>query len=205
MILSGSYIPRHHASERALSHTLVLAVALAGACKAGRPDSQSTVAGEAAVIAARESGRPAVIPLRAGERAWLDSSRFTLLKVDDRTVGARSFALGSEDLPPGTQIPIHRHKRDEELLIVHRGRVAVTLADVESIAEPGGVVFIPPETWVGVRSLGPDTATVFYVFPAIGFTDYMRSIGSPERGGRALSDTAYVRINTAHAIQYRRR
>ena len=150
-------------------------------------------------------GRPAVISFDAGERAWLDSARFTTLKVDPKSVGAERFALGAEALPPGSAIPVHRHLADEELLIVHRGRAAVTLGDSEYVVEAGGVAYIPRSTWVGVVNPGPDTLTIFYVFPTPHFLEYMRAITSPSPGGRRLSRAEAATINGEHRIEYRPR
>src|SRR5713101_6039017 len=74
------------------------------ACQPGGPR-----ANQKGVVA----GRPAVIPLMAGEKGWLDSSRFILLKVDPKLVGSEHFGLGSEDLPPRSAIPVHRHSDNE--------------------------------------------------------------------------------------------
>jgi quercetin dioxygenase-like cupin family protein len=145
----------------------------------------------------------AVIPLTAGEKGWLDSLRFTLLKVDPKLVGSEHFALGSEDLPPRSAIPVHRHAKDEELLIVYRGRAAIALADSSYEANAGGVVYIPRNTWVGVRNPGPDTLTVFFIFPTPHFLDYMRALTSPTPGGRSLSADEYARLNQAGGIEYR--
>jgi quercetin dioxygenase-like cupin family protein len=150
-------------------------------------------------------GRPAVIPFDAGERAWLDSARFTTLKVDPKSVGAERFALGAEALPPGSAIPVHRHLADEELLIVHRGRAAVTLGDSGHVVEAGGVAYIPRGTWVGVANPGPDTLTIFYIFPTPHFLEYMRAIASPSPGGRRLSRDEAATINREHRIEYRPR
>lgn len=150
-------------------------------------------------------GRPAVLPLAAGERAWLDSTRFTTLKVDPATVGAEHFALGAEALPPGSAIPVHRHLDDEEVLIVHRGRAAVTLGDSVHAVEAGGIAYVPPGTWVGLANAGADTLTIFYVFPTPHFLDYMRAIASARPGGRRLSPAEGARIDRQHRIEYRPR
>ena len=150
-------------------------------------------------------GRPAVIPLAVGERAWLDSTRFTTLKVDPSTVGAQHFALGAEALPRGSAIPVHRHLADEEVLLIHRGRASVTLGDSVHTVEAGGVAYVPPGTWVGVANEGADTLTIFYAFATPHFLDYMRAIASPRPGGRRLSPAEGVRIDREHGIEYRPR
>jgi quercetin dioxygenase-like cupin family protein len=174
--------------------TLCAILSILAACQLGGPRES-----DKGVVA----GRPAVIPLVAGEKGWLDSSRFILLKVDPKLVGSEHFGLGSEDMPPRSAIPVHRHADTEELLIVQRGHAAVMLSDSAYDAGPGGVVYIPRNTWVGVANHGPDTLTVFFIFPTPHFLAYMRSLTSLAPGGRTLPNDEYARLNQAYGIEYR--
>ncbi len=49
------------------------------------------------------------------------------IKVDPQTLGARTFTVGMEDMPPGDSIGIHKHLQEDEGVFVHRGEVEVTL------------------------------------------------------------------------------
>jgi quercetin dioxygenase-like cupin family protein len=150
------------------------------------------------------AARPAIIPLAVGERAWIDSARFTTLKVDPVTVGSSHFALGQEDLLPGSAIPLHRHATDEEILIVHRGHARVRLGDSTYAVEAGGIAYAPPRTWIRVANDGSDTLTIFYIFPTPHFLEYMRSITSATPGGRPLSAAERARLDSLHGIEFRR-
>ncbi len=102
--------------------------------------------------------RPRVVRRGDGERRYLADGRFLLLKVGPVSTGANYLFMGAEDLPPGTAIPAHQHEVDEEILIVHRGRVRVTFDRDSADAIAGDAVFLPPRTRVSLRALGPDTA-----------------------------------------------
>jgi quercetin dioxygenase-like cupin family protein len=182
---------------RATAALLPILLAALVACR-GTPREASNAPGATGTPA-----RGAVIPLTAGEKGWLDSLRFTLLKVDPKLVGSEHFALGSEDLPPGSAVPVHRHSQDEELLIIYRGHAAITLADSSHKADAGSVVYIPRNTWVGVRNPGPDTLTVLYIFPTPHFLDFMRAVSTPTPGGRDLSPEERARNRQAHGIEFR--
>jgi quercetin dioxygenase-like cupin family protein len=108
---------------------------------------------------------PRVIRRDEGVRRYLADGRFMLLKVGPKATGANYLFMGAEDLPPGTAIPEHRHEVDEEILLVHRGRVRVMLDHDTTEARVGDVIFLPSRSRVSVRSLPPDTATIFFVFP----------------------------------------
>ncbi|MEW5927297.1 MAG: cupin domain-containing protein [Gemmatimonadota bacterium] len=108
---------------------------------------------------------PRVVAPGEGERRVLPDGRHILLKVGPANTGAGYLFLGSEDLPPGTRVPRHRHELDEEILIVQRGQVVVELNDSAHTAPAGSVVFLPPRSWVAVSNRGSETATIMFVFP----------------------------------------
>ena len=108
---------------------------------------------------------PRVVAPDSGQRRILPDGRAMLLKVGPANGGASYLFLGSEDLPPGTGIPRHRHEVDEELLIVLRGRLTVALNDSLHEAPAGSVVYLPPRVWVAVTNRSTETATLMFVFP----------------------------------------
>lgn len=66
--------------------------------------------------------RPAVIAPAEGERRFLRGGTAPLLiKVDPITTGSRRMVLASSDLPPGDAIGVHRHLREDEIIVVTRG------------------------------------------------------------------------------------
>jgi quercetin dioxygenase-like cupin family protein len=109
--------------------------------------------------------QPRVVGPAAGERRLLRDGRSILLKVGPTNGGAGYLFLGSEDMPPGSRVPRHQHHLDEEILIVHRGTLTVTLNDSAHVATAGSVIYLPPGTWVAVENRGPDVATIMFVFP----------------------------------------
>jgi mannose-6-phosphate isomerase-like protein (cupin superfamily) len=108
---------------------------------------------------------PRVVRPDEGERHALPDGRVHLLKVGPSNGGAGYLFLGTEEMPVGTSTRTHLHEIDEEILIVHRGRLTVTLNDSTYTAEPGTVVYLPPGTWVTAANPGPGPATLMYVFP----------------------------------------
>jgi quercetin dioxygenase-like cupin family protein len=120
---------------------------------------------------------PRVVRRNEGERRYLADGRFMLLKVGPRTTGANYVFLGAEDMPPGSMIPEHQHEVDEEILLVHRGKVRVVLNNDTTEAVSGDVVFMPPRTRVTVRALAPDTATIFFMFPRASVERCFQAVG----------------------------
>lgn len=124
-------------------------------------------------------GRPAVLAASEGELRMLQGRKPLFIKVDPLTRGSRTLTVGLEDMPPGDSIGIHKHLSEDEVVFVHRGEVEVTLGDAQYRAQAGATVFIPRNTWIGFRVLGPDTATVFFVFNTPGFEKCLRTFSAP--------------------------
>jgi quercetin dioxygenase-like cupin family protein len=120
---------------------------------------------------------PRIVRRSEGERRYLADGRFMLLKVGPQATGANYVFMGAEDMPPGTVIPEHEHEVDEEILLVHRGRVRVVLNRDTTDATSGDVVFLPPRTRVSVRALAPDTATIYFVFPRASVERCFQAVG----------------------------
>ena len=121
--------------------------------------------------------KPRVVRRAEGERRYLADGRFMLLKVGPMATGANYLFMGAEDMPPGSLIPEHQHEVDEEILLVHRGRVRVMLNGDTTEAGSGDVIFLPPRSRVSVRALPPDTATVYFVFPRGGVERCFQAVG----------------------------
>lgn len=122
------------------------------------------------ILAAAGSGAPAFgqgVILRPldGERVPpFQDGRTMLLKIGPSLTNSHELFIATEEMPPGTAIPLHRHDRHEEALFLHRGKVTVTLGTRRVVAEAGTVVYIPAATWTGVENTGRDTASVVGIF-----------------------------------------
>jgi quercetin dioxygenase-like cupin family protein len=108
---------------------------------------------------------PRIVHRGDGERRYLTGGRFMLLKVGPVATGASYLFMGYEDMPPGSAIPEHSHEVDEEVIIIHRGRVQVVLGHDTATAVAGDAIFLPPRNHISIRALAPDTASIFFVFP----------------------------------------
>ena len=74
------------------------------------------------------------------------------IKVDP-VKGSNNLGLGTQQLPKGSGIPVHRHLDRDEAFYVLEGSGTVTLNDVPHPCERGGAIFIPKNTWHGFSSL----------------------------------------------------
>jgi quercetin dioxygenase-like cupin family protein len=97
-----------------------------------------------------------------------------ILKVTPQNSGSKNLVVGTEEIPPGGVIPRHKHLEQDEILLIQTGTAHVTLNDKEYDVHAGGMVFFPAETWVGLKNIGKDSISLFFVFSAPGFEDNMR-------------------------------
>lgn len=137
--------------------------------------------GSATPEQALSSPRPAVIGANEGERRFLRGGTAPLLiKIDPVTTGSRRMVLGSSDLPPGDAIRVHRHLREDEILLLTRGTARVQLGSSFFTGGPGTTVFIPQGTCIAVENVGTDTLTNVFIFSSPGFEQVLRAVSSPE-------------------------
>jgi len=108
----------------------------------------------------------------------LASSQF-ILKVSPKNNGSQHLVAGTEELAPGAAIPKHRHLVQDEILLIQSGKAHVWLGDQESDVHAGGLVFIPENTWIGLKNTGTEPIGLTFIFSAPGFEDTMRCNSVP--------------------------
>lgn len=123
---------------------------------------------------------PAVIQKNEGERrirrprtTAIASSTF-VIKVSPQVNGSKHLLVGYEEVPPGAMIPKHKHHGEEEILLLQTGTAHVWLGEKEFDAQPGAIVFIPPETSISLKNTGTDNINLTFVFNEPGFEEMLR-------------------------------
>lgn len=74
---------------------------------------------------------------------WQADERFVSLR---RALGVTSFGLNQLTLQPGQRGRIHRHRDQEEVYLVLRGRLTVVFEDEERELSEGELLRVAPET-----------------------------------------------------------
>jgi quercetin dioxygenase-like cupin family protein len=120
-----------------------------------------------------------------------------ILKVTPQNSGSQHLVLGTEEIPPGGEIPRHKHLEQDEILLIQTGTAHVTLNDKEYDVHAGGMVFFPAQTWVGMKNIGKDNISLVFIFSAPGFENNMRC-GSVPAGQPAPPVTTDELKSCAH-------
>ena len=102
-----------------------------------------------------------------------------MLKVDPKTNGSQHLVVGTEEIAPGASIPTHKHPMEDEILLIHSGEARVLLGEEQRNLHAGGLVFIPANTWIGLKNISTEPVSVTFIFSAPGFEEFQRCISVP--------------------------
>ena len=102
-----------------------------------------------------------------------------MLKVDPKTNGSQHLIVGTEQIAPGASIPTHKHPMEDEVVLIDSGEAHVLLGEQERDLHAGGLVFIPANTWIGLKNVSTESLSVTFIFSAPGFDDFQRCISVP--------------------------
>ena len=107
---------------------------------------------------------------------WRDAGKI-FIKVGPAT-GRDNLALGTQQVPVGAGIPIHRHLRMDEAFYVLEGGGIFTLNDVQYPFEKGGTIFIPKNAWHGFANSDNELLLLWIMVPP-GLDGFFRDTCSP--------------------------
>jgi quercetin dioxygenase-like cupin family protein len=111
----------------------------------------------------------------------------------DPTKGSDHLALGTQQVPVGAGIPIHRHFKMDEAFYVLEGGGTFILNDAPHPFEKGGTIFIPMNAWHWVRESRSRIAPALdYDAPRVGRL-FPRNLQSARRSAKATDQGASQR------------
>jgi quercetin dioxygenase-like cupin family protein len=84
---------------------------------------------------------------------------------DDENGLVEKMSVFKEQIAAGDKIPLHQHSIDE-ILVVNKGDIEVSLGNRKQKVKDGAVVFIPAKVAHGFKNIGNDTAHIVAVFPS---------------------------------------
>lgn len=137
---------------------------------------QARTAQSSSARASQEVTKPLLLEKNEGERRiWREPPPGDfILKVSPKNNGSQHLVMGTEDMHPGDEFPLHKHLAQDELVYIENGTVHARVGDQERDLHAGGTIFIPANTWVDLKNASAMTVSVVFVFSAPGFEDYMR-------------------------------
>lgn len=123
--------------------------------------------------------------------------RTTRIKVSPET-GSNHLAMGTQELPPGATILVHRHDRTEEILYVAEGEGTLVLGDRHLEIGPDTTVWAPPGTWHGAKNVDSRMHVLWFVTPP-GLDDFFRGMfWHPGEEPKQLTPEEILEIERLH-------
>ena len=119
-----------------------------------------------------------VLGFREGEHLILRGGDI-FINVDP-SKGSNGLATGTQQIPVGIGIPIHRHLDKDEAFYIIEGSGNLILDDVRLPIGKGASIFIPKNSWHGFENASHELLLLWTVAPA-GLECFFREI--PARPG----------------------
>ncbi len=169
--------------------SILLALVIGGASCGQQSDSNKPIApgtSEAYVLKRDE-----------GEALLDHQGRTTYIKVSPET-GSANITWKATDMPPGSNIIVHRHDRAEEVLFLHKGSGTFILGEERIEVQEGATIYVPPGTWHGMENPDEHVHIVFAVSPPGLENFFQKMFWHPGEEPKQLSPDEISEIERLH-------
>ncbi|MYA29677.1 MAG: cupin domain-containing protein [Gammaproteobacteria bacterium] len=132
----------------------------------------------------------AVIGPEEGESIWqpLPSRGYIDLKLTPDNSPYDGFSVGTQLLPPGCQVREHGHRRNHELIFIHKGSGRVEIEGNDYEVSVGSTVLFGRYARHIIENTGDEDMELFWVFLPPGLEHWFRGIGRKRRRGEPMPD-----------------
>ena len=93
------------------------------------------------------------------------------------STGSNGLAMGTQQVPAGTGIPMHRHFQMDEAFYVIRGAGTFILNDAPHPIDQGSSIFIPKNAWHGFQNPDRELLLLWVVAPP-GLEAFFREVAT---------------------------
>jgi mannose-6-phosphate isomerase-like protein (cupin superfamily) len=153
--------------------------------------------------AAHQSPDPKGIAAADGELVYIGRDP---VRIKIAPSGARGrFAMITQEVSPGTAIPIHLHEREDEIIFIQSGEGQATLGDATITLAAGSTLYVPQGTWHGGRNTGQGPMMWIAMYSPSGFEGYFREVGrrAPTDPPRSRAPEEREALDRKYGIRYR--
>ena len=126
------------------------------------------------------------------------------VKVDSAGAKGVRMSMVVSEVAPGSAIPVHRHRNEDELIFIHAGKGIVTLGEGTTPVSTGAMLYGPRGIWHGVENTGSEPLTWCAIFSPAGFEQYFKEIGVAPGDERRLPTAEQVNtIAKKYGLEFR--
>jgi mannose-6-phosphate isomerase-like protein (cupin superfamily) len=127
--------------------------------------------------------------------------RVVTIKIDSEQTPGLRMSMIAEDLPPKSEIRVHLHQNEDEIIFIRMGSGVATLGDREVPVAAGATVYVPQGVWHGLRNNSQDMLGMTAMYSPTGFEQIFKDrLLHPNR---TFAEAESVRKK--HGIVYRDR
>ncbi len=177
-------------------------------CQSGDHSSSATTPADPSKSSVTSGAKPLLLEKDEGE-VWSrrphpvpNPASQIMLKVSPHSNGSQHMVVGTETIPVNGVLPVHKHTDQDELLLIDSGIVHVSLGGQERDLHAGGLIFVPTDTWVGMKNISSEAVAITFIFGAPGFDQYVRCTSVlPGEKAQPLSQDEWRQCqHDAHAV-----
>ena len=95
--------------------------------------------------------------------------RQVTVKIDSELMPGVRMSMVTEDLPPDSEIRVHLHQHEDEIIVIRMGSGIATRGDDEVAVAAGAIVYVPQGVWHGLRNNGTETLGMSAIYSPPGF------------------------------------
>ena len=166
--------------------------------------------GAGAVVRGRQAGAhdspgtPAAIGAGDGELVYVGRDPVRIKLNPQGTRGP--FGMITQEVSPGTAIPVHLLEKEDELIFIQSGEGEATVGEQIVKLASGSTLFVPRGTWHGGRNTGAGVLNWIAIYTPSGFEGYFREIGrrTPDEAPRSTTAEEREARDREFGIRYRR-
>ena len=172
-----------------MKHIILIGVFIISLCALSLAQAPKTAHDKMTTAGKPDSSTGLVLLSDEGERMVRRWGLKMTIKIDPVNGGSKRLLVGTEDIPPGKSIPVHKHSHCDEVLIVLQGKGTAILGEKRREVSAGAIVFIPEDEWVGLENTGNEMIRIVFIFSELGFDQYLHATSVPE-GQKVVPFTA---------------
>ncbi|MYG00612.1 cupin domain-containing protein [Candidatus Poribacteria bacterium] len=99
------------------------------------------------------------------------------------------FSMGLEEIDPNSEIPMHSHSEEEEIIFVFAGKGKAYVGGEESEVKKGSVIYIPPNVDHRFVNTGDEPLWITWTLSPPGFEKKIRKIADGSAGMEIYSES----------------
>jgi len=102
------------------------------------------------------------------------------INISKRSDNISSVSICTEELIPGSKIPMHKHLHEDEYFFIMKGTGIVVANDSEIPFKPGTSIVVPKDTGHEFRNTGNENVSFSFGFSPSGAEEFFKQIGTPK-------------------------